>query len=1545
MDVLKGCASNVHVVKDIDTTRLRLFVCEEVQQIPGVVKELRSNGAMCSAASDRLCIFYGAEEETSDHVETPFRLELEGTIAEHNQLTLPNGQFIVSAFLDALEGSITFALQRARNTLKLGRWTWLLSDAGRFRSGIIVLMQPQLSEDSKRLHISTTVRQSNLGHVTEDASSDSRELIIAPSGTPATLVSAAVIGIGRDRPTNSMSASRNGLWKTSVLEALAQEGVLLPKHVAWVNIIPFGTQQHVCWPAPLCFFWLDNASTVMNSDPSFDEWRRWFNSSDGAHYDDPLVFAANWFTTFAEREQAMQTGEATAYEEMKMDDMPVVQARNENTTFDVSSPPLTHRPELQALHGIYPTPPDGLAVHAAPQLQMHSDVIAASNAEMPQLPTFTPSDPAPESNIPLFENGHDVEVDPPQRNHSIASSVGPHPQDWNRGSTDDLFGDMDDLGYGREEVGDADFNFFDEPDTDPPKADVGRRPFSSSEAVTEPEAELPVSSSQQDVKPEREAAPNVEVAQAHDKLQLPENDHLDHMEGVVPASTVSFSGFDVDVFTTPALRKEQPSPVLQVSKAHEADEIKPLSPFGIREALLPPPIPASASHSQFGAAKDRRRSSFGPLVFNAGGTFAPKSSTYDYSDYKPEDRKSSYDMGPTKVPLTSISESSGSVGTPSSSVDEESDAETESDSEEDSLSTSSDEEPIATAIREERPNLGTKKRKRAFDASASCGPESAYEPQEDQMPPGAKHGNPDGDLPSQPQVLLARLLGKSGSSSMAVQSENQLATLGSSELTNSGTPGIMRMTGDGFPASDKPALTGRATSAKSLYPDLMDVLPGLTASEFVVLGQIVAEQAVTVTRAISRELASWKLIADDPVGTELSMLREVEATLKEISPAVDPCDMTSLALVREPLPIQRPQPPQTNANQSSQARHPPRPPSRVEQNAPGLEIVPLTASFIRANRGDCLWEMAPAALDFWETLGLGPVSGAKDIRQVCLVPDNAALDLPIAGFFQNLKAAYEGCKFGSMTLGTECGGDANAGDATLTRPVAFDGHNGTSLVAALLAYYLACANVGAELSTIGFDDPGRTIVVSMISPFPSATDEETAFANQFLSACFLNLHKIYRSTAARQAKGDKKSKSQRTVSDIDFKILPIEFVASSSGLVVLTAQQMSLLARELYDRCPPSSDVVNESSPLNNAAAPSVELVAPLPKRISFLLTSDPPADLLHEASVLHVAYATSADGKWVHVVWHDNTGRYTNSNSFCLRGRSFAEIALEVWELTVELIKAREVIWRIFIVTTGSDGIEKSRANCWKDIIAQHTERKQVLSVTLLHFQPDLALSIIPPFDSQYGQGTGSGAPTPAATPLPGVSTTSPDTVGTGNTTITAPPTPAPSEAASGIIEADPEAHLIETEDETWGMLIDRDVASTLRPLPTNWTRPISPYQQNNIEALAHGVLIKRGALHSNENTNNTSSKPRPYPCAGASLAWTLRVRPKSERQGTGERPNVDEGSARHAEVMLREVMGLYRNLGILSKVKGLDATGLTPVHIVSAARGAEGLNGLLGR
>jgi mediator of RNA polymerase II transcription subunit 13 len=490
------------------------------------------------------------------------------------------------------------------------------------------------------------------------------------------------------------------------------------------------------------------------------------------------------------------------------------------------------------------------------------------------------------------------------------------------------------------------------------------------------------------------------------------------------------------------------------------------------------------------------------------------------------------------------------------------------------------------------------------------------------------------------------------------------------------------------------------------------------------------------------------------------------------------------------------------------------------------------------------------------------------------------------------------------------------------------------------AYWLACSILGSELAEIAFDEPNRTLVVSMISPFPSATNAEWATISQYLSACFLNLSKSYHNAATREKRFSGTDLTKRQISDIDFKIIPVDIVASPSGVVVTSAQQMALLARELYDRCPPVSDAANESSPLSNAAAPSVELVEPLPKRIGFQLTHDPPSDLLHEASVLHVAFATSKDGKWTNVVWHDNTGRYANSSALCMQGRSFANIALEVWQRTMELTKAREVIWRIFIIAAGGDGVETSRANCWKDIISQHTDRKQLLSVTLLHFQPELALSITPPSDT--AAGLGSSAPTPAATPQPGsgqaISTTSPDAASVGNAPVTAPPTPAPSEVASSILELDPDAHLIETEDETWCMLIDRDVASTLRP-SKGWPESLMK-RQSHIAALSHGVLIKRGKT---SDAVSSFAAECPYPCAGASLIWTLRVRPKSDRQGGGERPNVDEGSARHAEVMLREVLGMYRNLGLLSKVKGLDPSGLVPVHVIAAIKGAEGLNGLL--
>jgi mediator of RNA polymerase II transcription subunit 13 len=1492
---------------------------------------------MCSANRDRIWVFDDDEEEAAHQPFNGFRMESQGIIAEHNQILGIGEQPIISMFLEALEGSITFALSRAHNAIKLSAWTWFLPEVETQDFGVEAHMQIQLTDDGKRLNVATIVRTSDLVSFVSMDPPEPSELVIAPSRISATLPVDADNTGASDKVENLTFALGDDQWKVSVSEALAAEGIMLPQDTSWLTVVPLGSQKAVYWPTSLCFTQRRSSMYDALAGSYVDDWRSWFDLPDVVAYDDPLSFAEEWTTTFAEREMQPYTHEAIRHEDSAMNEVSSVQAQTDNTAFDVTSPPLTNRPDLQALHGIYPTPPDGLVAHGVPQLQPQPESLPAASGEPGHAPTSTPSDPALENNVNMFDGAPDLEGDQLQRNHSIVSSIGPNAQDWNRGSTDDLFGDMDDMEYGREEVGDADFNFFDEPDdepvTEPVKDNIEAHYETASDVVVghvTARHELQQDAMLHNFTESADAQPLIESASTKDLVQLEDDDHIS------PHST---GENQVDLHAASVPQEEQSSTGLYNVKAQQSSDVKPLSPFGIKEALLPPPIPASASLSHTSMAAERRRSSFGPLVFNTGNTFAPRSSTGEYSDFRPDERRSSYDLGPTRVPLTAISESSASIDTPSSIDDAQSEFGTEIDSENDASSTTSEYKQITKSKPEEPASLVTRKRKRTLDTSLYCGPQSTVIQQGNQIQNSGSRNSSNGDPNNSMQNLISKLV-VGGSASGAKLQDHELTF--STHDSDRRIVEVVQLQSNSIARPDQPGPNTADAMTDANITSVMHTFPSLTSSDLVVLGQIVAEQAVAVVRDVALEITALRCGSTDKTNEQYRTLRNLDDALESVVSELILCDVSSLALVREPLQVQRPQASQANASMASQARQPPRPPTRVDPTALGPDILYLTASFIRANRSESSWEMAPTALSFWEALGLSPASGPKDIRHFCIGPDNPALEHPVADYMRNLKAAYEGCKFGSMSIGMDNDNNSPREDDDCLHPVTFDGSTVPSLATAMQAYWDVCSSLGSELAEIAFDEPCRTLVVSMINPFPSATDSEWATASQHFGACFLNLSKSYHTTASRDKRFRGKGLSQRQISDIDFKILPIDIVASSSGLVVPSARQMGLLARELYDRCPPSSDLANESSPLSNAVAPSVELVAPLPKRISFQLTSDPPADLLHEASVLHVAYATSTDGKWANVVWHDNTGRYVNSSALCMQGRSFTEIALEVWTRTVDLIKAREVIWRIFIVTTGGDGVETSRANCWKDIISQHTERKQLLSVTLLHFQPDLALNITAPTDSQIVQAPGSGAPTPAATPQPGsgqaISTTSPDAIGVSNAPVTAPPTPAPSEAASSILEADPDAHLIETEDETWGMLIDRDVAFTLRPLRNR----LSPIEQksNHLAALSHGVLIKRGKT---SNTASSSASDRPYPCAGASLLWTLRVRPKGDRQGVGERPNVDEGSARHAEVMLREVLGMYRNLGLLSKVKGLDPSGLIPVHVVAAMKGAQGLNGLL--
>lgn len=1542
MDALKACATNVQVLTDVDATPVRLYaydapVTSAKTPLAYRIAELREKGIVCTGCDDRVWLF-GLDKDVAEDMPTDFVLEFTATVAEPGEVPGMNGWSIATTFIHALEGAVSFALLRAYGALKLSAWTWLLPEAGQQTLSVTIQMNHRFSEDGKRLNMATSVRESDISTISHANLGDTCDVVLAPAGLSAKLSQGSKAG---SRAAKVPAELRNDQWKTLVGTSLLAEGIKLAEEVQWVSVAVSGASQGVLWPVSLCF--------LPSRDPGIDQLgemlprdcHSWSQNADLEAHGDPLTFAEEWSIGYAEREHAHAMHNATVYEDTAMDDASSAQLPDNSTAFDVTSPPLTHRPDLQAFHGIYPTPPDGLAGHTGPQTQPHSDNLAAQPAETVTQPAFTPSDPSHENTVPILDAMPVAEGDQAQRNHSIVSSIGGQGHDWNRGSSDDLFGDMDDLEYGRDEVGDADFNFFDEPD------DVPEKVLDTSLPPAGPDTTTACQDSERNGKDQEqlpEAGDSLDQSEdnrhVHAEQKPDEAANTDELDETLPALAPPYDE------CADAAKSAQKSTERDMAEASKCDDNKPLSPFGIREALLPPPIPASASQTHIKSEHERRKSSFGPLVFNPSGSIACRSSSYDYSNYRPDERKVSYDMAPTRVPLTETHRSPSSTSSSSSLNNHEMDDEDQSDvdSDVDSLSTSSDSTPMAEVKVGEKPSPATRKRKRTLETAAYCGPQS-NDPRS-----GGRTGQFNQlDVPTargEQHGLLLLLLGRIDTTDESRdRTRSSFIQAPSDEMKAQNSPQHSSRGAVG----DTTQLLKPSTMAVTLDLTVMEVFPELKPEDLVIVSQIVAEQATSATRAIVHVLDFQSFSANDANSEENLLLGELEETVKVGIPHIGACDIPSLALVRESLAVQRPQQPQQTAASVSQARHPPRPPPRIDPTTLGPDILPLPASYIRVQRGDAKWEMVPSALSFWEALGLGPVSGPKDVRHFCISPSGVTPSYQVLAFLQDLKATYECCKFGSMALGTEVVDQRAAQDIdvqTIT-PVSYDTSAQKSTTEMAQTFLQASTALGVQLAAIAFDDPHRTFVISMVNPFHHSNTKHRILADQCFAVCFLQLSKAYQTAAARIAKRDGKTVSPTSMSDIDFKILPLDLMESCSGLAVPAAHQIAFVAREFYDRCPPSNDATDDPCPMSNAVAPSVELVAQLPKRINFQLTAEPPTDLLHEASVLHIAYATSDDGAWVNAVWHDNTGRYVSNSAFCLQGRSFADVALEVWKRTMQLIKARDVIWRLFIATTGSDGVETSRANCWKDIIAQHTDRKQLLSVTLLHFQPSLSLRILPSLDSavQPGQGTGSGAPTPVATPLPVngqvVSTSSPDTVGTGTATVTAPPTPAPSEAASSFLEADPEAHLIETEDETWGMLIDRHVASILRPSPTKvFTATQTP---DNIEALSHALIIKRGKTPSSPD-NTGGRNENPFPCAGASLIWTLRVRPKGDRQGGGERMNVDEGSARHAEVMLREVLGFFRNLGLLSRIKGLDPSGLVPVHIAAAAQGAEGLNGLLG-
>ncbi|KAK5113271.1 hypothetical protein LTR62_003608 [Meristemomyces frigidus] len=1424
MDFFKSCTTNVQHIDDIGRTPLTTYVVNtdaKTENAQHIVSKLRQQGVLCTPVEESVWVF-GILDDSSSALLRDLDIDL------HERGTLESSAKTSTAsdiLLGAIDRSISCNIMQVANTIPLGSTTWMACTSASSEddfedTGRPVLLQLRVQMmDERSLSIATDVTISDL-----------RRICNSGEQSLATSIILAPVGCRAQFHHNTIASTQFGgeQWRSAVTNRLTEHGIDISAADEWVVVRAVCDSPSIplLWPAKLC---LARYGIDENMIESYN-WQHFFASTEETHvFADPLRAAEDWFTAAAKRDQMTAASMANKSANMAV-----------STTLNLTGTPITSPPFLQRMaenqaiaSGIYPTPPDGLVPGSAPSHQPSSDVFAADHA-------------MGDSTIAAQDSGLVTEQSPVQpRNYSSPDPTTTfHLED----SANDLFGDMDEeIGFGRDEIGDADFDFFNEDD----------RPTSGSMNVVLDDQDVDIDRITDDTAEQFD-----QQAPATFTLDMPAV-ALELTAEAQPRQNDLPVVSDNTMFVRPSDNGSED--VEHAAQAADVYLVKPLSPFAIKECLLPPPIPASAN---VGNSKDpeRRSSVFDCIAFKDNLSIGSRFSRM----YGPgmEAEGSEGENAPQKIDLATAKASKRGASHVSRtlSVSDESSASAD-DSGSPATSTSDvDLPPRAPWL--------SKKRKR-IDSETN-----------------------------QVDVEVQRILdmdtndGLEDSEVAAKTMKDVLDRMASCRFS------------DVYRREDDLVVVDREQLSQP------EELLRMSKQDLVYVAQLVAEQAVSGVPMIVQTIYTFSPASIDASARATAFKTLINQSLVQIMPNTARKDITSLALSREPMIRNPPTPVPARPGQ-------PRPPQRVDNTNLGPDIIAIPAPYVRVQRGIDKYEMLPPALQFWDTLSLAPVNGPKNIQGFCVFPENEDLRYSLDGFLCALRASYEERKLGShmhKRVVDECN-QADEYENGMA-PVRFVDPEDRSLDSALRAYVNTCETLAVFLASIAHLDPDRTIVIYVIDPFRHQD------VLQHLCACFWILYQKYRDSLSKNARN-------QPVSDIVLQVLPIDLIASADSLVTLEAKHFAAVAHEIYDRCPPSQSCQdsNASSALPDYVAPSFELASPPPKRIGFQLTAEPPGDLLHEASALHLAYAISRDGLWLTAAWVDSTGRYQSSTSYAICGQTIADVVKEVWEYTMAVLSARQVGWRVFIITPSR--VDDSIKQCWRELVER--PRKQAFSVTLLTADLDPVLKLSPPLppaidESAMGPTSGAGFLTPGSTPQAANLTASPDPSGSA----TQPPTPALSEALPGG-ETDPDSHLVDLTDETWAVLFSPSTSQAVHAPSLVTQLP-----------LATGALYKRGEAATPNllcNARGSDSLCQTYlPSLGVALSWTIQVRPS----GT-----IDEGNVRQAEMTLREVLRMYRNLSVLSRVRGLVGgsgggvyggkealSTCVPVHLVTAVKGAEALD-----
>ncbi|KFA52625.1 hypothetical protein S40293_05449 [Stachybotrys chartarum IBT 40293] len=603
----------------------------------------------------------------------------------------------------------------------------------------------------------------------------------------------------------------------------------------------------------------------------------------------------------------------------------------------------------------------------------------------------------------------------------------------------------------------------------------------------------------------------------------------------------------------------------------------------------------------------------------------------------------------------------------------------------------------------------------------------------------------------------------------------------------------------------------------------------LSDEDLVQIGQLLADQAATgylQIRKVQKTVATGSMPTQKgrslAIGTR-GLMHVLEDIMLDLLGPTHACRLKGLLDVQDVPLLGQP------------SRLQPRPIPGRDPNAEQLRLnnlYQIWAPQLEVRRAETRMTVLPSAINFWESLGLAPSSGNKNVLAIGIFPGWRGVAENVGVFLERMKNVYELLKMGSFEnapLPAEfCDGlmpyelekISTSPDATLTS-------HGSALVEIIDTLKATLMNLDASEKNV--------VVYFVYSPTHPATIVESCVA-------FQRLFESYQKTLA--------GRREAPVNELVLQLIPVDILSSSNGVVVTTPPELAKLCVETYDRC----TLFNGPMP-----APAVKLAQALPRHIDFKLVHQPSASLLHENSCIHIAYTQSVDDRWVSAAWTDDRGNQQATAAYCLarRGKplslSMHDIAHEIWKTTLDLISVWKVHWRVVI--TKCSPMDSQEIDFWLDLA--RTEIKANVTMTLMTVDTAPSLQLIPPLIRTPATNV-SFYSTPVSTPQANI--VSPEQSGT-------PMTPARDSAAAsaatpgadGTPDAEADAVLVDVTEQTWGAVVGHRLSNSTTILD------LQP-------ALASGYLIKRASNRVEDapvvmevNLIHAAASNRPY-------EWVLR-------------------------------------------------------------------------